>query len=256
MDGIDYLTNLDNTIEGSGKIAGFLDFTNGAAGVVDADAKGSLTLDVHKLKITNAGLIEATDGGDCVIKSAVRNSGTLLAGGGTLTLDAAVKGPGAVDVAAGTLVIENQGARDAVAFTGGSGTLELTQSQTYAGRVSGFSTNGATMLDLRDIGFVSPTEATFSGTRASGVLTVTDGTHTAEITLKGHYLSTTFVASSDGAGGVDIVDTGAQPSSVHPFVAAMAAMAGHGEAAAGAVHAGAPWGGHPPTLLAPHAAAA
>ena len=253
---IDFLTNVDNTIEGSGKIGEYLDFTNGAGGVVDADAKGSLTINVRKLKITNAGLIEATNGGDCVIESAVKNAGTLEANGGTLTLDAAVTGSGAVDLAAGTVVIEDAGAREAVAFTGDGGTLELTRSQTYAGRVSGFSKTGGTTLDLRDIGFVSPSEATYSGAGGSGVLTVTDGTHTAAISLRGHYLSTTFVASSDGAGGVDIVATNKSPTSVHHFAAAMAAMPGHDEAAGALIHADAAWGGHPSMLAGPRMAAA
>jgi hypothetical protein len=58
------------------------------------------------------------------------------------------------------------------------------------------------------------------------VLTVTDGSHTAHITLKGDYRAATFVASKDGFGGTDVV----------AFVSAMAglaATAGH------SVHAGA-----------------
>ena len=37
-------------------------------------------------------------------------------------------------------------------------------------------------------------------------LTVTDGTHTANIALLGNYLASTFVASSDGHGGTLVVD--------------------------------------------------
>jgi hypothetical protein len=47
---------------------------------------------------------------------------------------------------------------------------------------------------------------TFSGTSTGGTLTVTDGTHTAEIALSGNYLASSFVASADGSGGVDVVD--------------------------------------------------
>ena len=222
--GREYLTNTDNTIEGAGRIEFNLILKNDASGVIDADVKGKLTLAVWKLTISNAGLVEATGDGVCEIKSAVDNTGTLEAAGGTLKLVATVTGSGAVAVAAGSVVITNTRAKEAISFTGQSGTLELDQSQTYSGDVEGFSLTGQTTLDLRDIGFVSPNEATFSGTANSGVLTVTDGTHTAQITLLGDYTGSTFVASSDGKGGVDIVDASAQAPSVTHFAIAMATL--------------------------------
>jgi hypothetical protein len=42
-----------------------------------------------------------------------------------------------------------------------------------------------------------------------GTLTVTDGSHTANIALLGNYLASTFVASSDGHGGTNVVDPAA-----------------------------------------------
>ena len=95
--------------------------------------------------------------------------------------------------------------------------------QGYTGTISGFSLTGGTSLDLRDIGFVSPTEAVFSGTASGGTLTVSDGTHTARITLAGDYTGSTFTASSDSHGGVIIVDPPAT-ASAHDFVAAMAGL--------------------------------
>ena len=187
------LTNVDNTIAGSGMLgAKKLTLVNDAGGVIDADSKTALTIATGAAIITNAGLIEATGKGNGVIASAVANSGTLEANGGTLTLQASVTGAGKVAIAAGTLDITNMNAAEAVAFTGKTGTLELDQSQTFAGAVSGFSKAGRTTLDLRDIGFASPGEATFSGNAKSGVLTVSDGTHTARIALTGNYTGVTF----------------------------------------------------------------
>ncbi|MEP6968364.1 MAG: hypothetical protein ABI906_09815, partial [Pseudomonadota bacterium] len=152
-----------------------------------------------------------------------------------------------------------------VAFTGTSGVLELAQSQSYAGNLRGFSKTGGTSLDLTDIGFVGAGEATFSGNRHSGVLTVTDGTHTAHITLIGDYTGSTFVAGSDGHGGVSIIDSQAGVASVapphvmataasHQFIAA---MAGLGAIAGGALEAGAGWRHTAPaSLIAPRAHAA
>jgi len=242
------LTNVNDTIEGSGKLGDRkLALDNEAGGVIDGDGKLVLTIDAGANTITNAGLIEASNKGKATISSVVANTGTLEANGGSLTLQAAVTGSGAVDVVSGTLDIANANAGEAVAFTGKSGTLELDQSQTYTGQVSGFSTTGKTSLDLRDIGFVSPSEATFSGTAKGGVLTVTDGTHTAHIKLAGNYLNSTFVASSDGKGGVTVVDSPAAQISTHAMVAAMAGMGASGAAAVGLLSAADPR----PQLLAP-----
>jgi hypothetical protein len=115
-------------------------------------------------------------------------------------------------------------------------------------------------LDLADIGFVGSTEAAFAGTKAGGVLTVTDGAHTARIKLTGDYLRSIFIASSDGRGGVAIVDpttTGASPSPSAGFASSphwsIAAMAGLGGAAVAAAQIGEPWSLHEPVLMKPRA---
>ena len=87
-------------------------------------------------------------------------------------------------------------------FTGTTGVLELAHSQTYTGKVSGLSTKGTSSLDLLDIVFTKGvTKATYSGSKSSGILTVTDGTHTAKITLMGNYTLSTFKVSDDTHGG-------------------------------------------------------
>jgi len=161
----------------------------------------------------------------------------LAAAGGDLTVNGAVTGNGSATINGATLDLGSSFTEN-VTFTGTSGVLELAQSQTYTGKVTGFSLTGGTSLDLRDIAFVSAGEATFGGNKTSGVLTVTDGTHTAHITLIGNYTGSTFVASSDGQGGVSIVDPqsggGAAsaalspiaPASRHQFIAAMAGLGG------------------------------
>jgi hypothetical protein len=134
--------------------------------------------------------------------------------------------------AAGTLALGAAGAAGIVNAglieTTGAGMLTLAGTVTNAG----LSKAGGTSLDLADISFVSATEATYSGTKTGGVLTVTDGTHTAHINLKGNYLTSTFVASSDGHGGTIVVDPKAKGAAspltagTHGFVAAMAGFAG------------------------------
>jgi hypothetical protein len=115
----------------------------------------------------------------------------------------------------------------------GRGELVLADSLGYTGNISGFSPRGTT-LDLKDVAFVSSTEATYSGTASGGVLTVTDGAHTAHINMVGEYLGVTFVASNDGGAGTDVIAQAADVSApVHAFVSA---MAGLGAPAGQAVH--------------------
>ncbi|MGH8277798.1 MAG: hypothetical protein ACRETH_14005, partial [Steroidobacteraceae bacterium] len=219
------LTN-NETIVGSGLIGGgALTLNNGAVGhIVGAGATG-LTIDTGSNTIANAGLIEAGSKNAVIVKSVIANTGTLEVVRGTLTLDGTVTGSGSAKINGGTLDAE-AAFSESVTFIGGKGVLELAQSQTYAGSVSGFSLTGASSLDLRDIGFVSSTEATFSGTATSGVLTVTDGTHTAHITLVGDYRASTFTASSDGHGGTIVVDPTAPAITAHRFIAAAAGLGG------------------------------
>ena len=216
------LTNVDNLISGGGQLGGGqMRLVNQAAGRITGNVGAALIIDTGTSAIQNAGTITANAGGGVEIKSAIANSGLLVAAGGTLSLDAAVTGAGSVKIGGGTLdalASFNQN----VAFTGTTGKLELAHSLAYTGQISGFSHTGTTSLDLRDIGFASAAEATFAGTTAGGTLTVSDGTHTAKIKLIGDYTHASFTASSDGHGGTAIVDPSAP--SVHHFVAAVAAM--------------------------------
>ena len=93
---------------------------------------------------------------------------------------------------------------------------------------------GATSLDLGDIAFGTSTNASFAGTAASGLLTVTDGAHTAKIKLLGNYTGSTFMVSSDGHGGTTVIDPTppAQAPAInlppsHPFISAMAGFSAH-----------------------------
>jgi len=177
-------------------------------------AAGSLTLGSSGVAIANAGAIE-TLGGTVTVAGKVTGKGEAIVNGGLIDFTSTFS--------------------QSVTFAGTTGTLELAKSQSYGGTIAGFSKSGGTFLDLRDIGFTGSGEATYSGTKTGGVLTVTDGTHTATINLKGNYLSSTFVAASDGHGGTLVVDPRAKASLVspHPLIAAMARMGVGGPGALG-----------------------
>ncbi len=72
-------------------------------------------------------------------------------------------------------------------------------------------------IDLRDIAFGPGTTLGFSeaGDNLNGTLTVSDGTHTANIILLGQYATGNVTKQSDGNGGTSITDPPlANPSSM------------------------------------------
>ena len=147
----------------------------------------------------------------------------------------AVTGAGTVKIGGGVADFASTFSEN-VSFTSTTGVLELSHSQTYTGQVTGLSKTGTSSLDLLDITFGGTTKATFSGTATSGTLTVTDGTHTAKITLEGDYVGHTFTVSADGHGGTTVVDPTVPKSGGHvvPLVAAMAGFGAGGTALTGA----------------------
>lgn len=105
------LTNLDNTITGTGMIGlGRMTLVNKASGVIDADAAGGLTLDTAGKALTNAGTIGASGAGQLtIVKTTLDQSGggTILAAGAKVVLQTAdVMGGTLASTGAGT-IIEN-----------------------------------------------------------------------------------------------------------------------------------------------------
>ncbi len=238
------LTNIDNTIAGSGQIGlGKMALVNEAAGVIE-QAGASLTIDTGVRRIINDGLIEATGVGGVTITGAVLNGGVFETKGGALTVDGPVVGHGSAMIGGGVMTFVTAFSQN-VDFTGSTGELVLGDAQGFHGKVAGFAKTGATSLDLRDIGFVSASEATFSGNARGGTLTVTDGTHTATIAFTGDYVGSTWTAYSDGGGGVVVIDRPAGPASPTAFAAAMAGLGGGAAGSAGS--AGSSGAGTPQT---------
>ena len=92
-----------------------------------------------------------------------------------------------------------------VSFAGTSGSLQLYDPFSFSGTVAGLTSQQDT-LDLKTINFATIGTPSYSGNSSGGTLSVTDGTHIANIALLGNYLASTFVTSSDGHGGTIIAD--------------------------------------------------
>ena len=222
---------VDDKILGAGQLGlGELTLFVAAGGLIEGDDALALTLDTGAATIFNDGTIASAGTGGVTVASAINNTGTLEALGGILTINGPVSGRGTVKITAGTADFASTFSENVTFAAGAVGILELAHAQGYTGSITTFSKTGGTSLDLVDIGFVNSGEAPFSGTKTSGVLTVTDGTHTAHITLKGNYTTSTFVASSDGHGGTIVIDPKSKGpiTPAHQFIAAMAGLGAGG----------------------------
>jgi hypothetical protein len=93
-----------------------------------------------------------------------------------------------------------------LSFAADTGTLKLGNSATFAGTVAGMT--GHDTIDFTDIDPTKAQAASYSGDTSGGTLSVTDGTHTANIALLGNYLASSFATSSDGLGGTNVVERG------------------------------------------------
>jgi hypothetical protein len=173
------LTNVDNTLSGAGHLGnGQLTLIN--EGTIDANGTHPLIVDTGANPITNSGTLEATGSGGLIIDSDVVNSGTIWANEGNVAIHGNVTGDGSATIS-GNATLEFAGADSgSVTFQSSTGTLQLDHSSSFTGTISGFGGDGTLAgsdhIDLRDINFNSLQPAQLS---ASGVLTISDGAHTA-----------------------------------------------------------------------------
>ncbi|WP_439409100.1 VCBS domain-containing protein [Bradyrhizobium sp. DASA03076] len=191
------LTNIDNTISGAGQLGeGTLSLVN--QGTINATGTNALEIDTGSNIIANSGTIAASGSGGLVIDSNVDNSGLLWAHGASITLNGIVSGSGTA-LMDGVATIEFGAASSAhVAFdAAATGTIVLHDSFDFSGVVSGF--NKGDHLDLLDVSFGDGTTTSYVANQAGtgGILSVTDGIHTANISLLGQYDPASFQTEAD-----------------------------------------------------------
>ena len=213
-------TNVDNTISGAGQIGagdGNLTLVNEAHGTIDANvAGGVLTLDTGSNIITNFGTLEASNGGELAVHSAVDNSGGVVEAlsGGHIDFLGAVTG-GNATIAGGNLEFD-AASNVSVTFNNGTGYGELTLDDPsgFTGQITGFTGTAADQahsdaIDLAGINYHSSdfSEAFNTSTDA---LTVSDGGDTVSLTFDNFDATLSF--ASDGNGGTLITDPPASVS--------------------------------------------
>ena len=158
-------------------------------------------------------------------------SGAGQLGGGALTLHnegvidadgtnarSAVTGGGAAEIA-GASSIEFGAASDAkVSFdAGATGRLTLDHSGGFSGTVGGFT--GYDAIDLADIagGAGATLGYAANADNTGGTLTLSDGTHIANLALLGQYAAADFATAADAGGGTLV--TLADPTQNHALIA-------------------------------------
>ncbi|WFU11876.1 VCBS domain-containing protein (plasmid) [Rhizobium sp. CB3090] len=191
------LTNVDNTISGAGQLGdGHLTLVN--EGTIIADGSHALVIDTGVNAVSNTGTLEATGTGGLDIHSSVVNDGLLWANGGNINIEGNVSGSGTA-LLSGHASLEIGGSfGEAITLsTDAQATITIDHAAAFTGTIAGLDGNDA----LR-FGDISAATASLSYTEnaagTGGVLTVTDGTHTASIGLTGDYSASDFSLGHDG----------------------------------------------------------
>jgi VCBS repeat-containing protein len=194
------LINVDNTISGAGKLGGgMLSLDN--RGTIIATGTNALVIDTGGSVVVNSGMLEATGSGGLMVDGGLANSGTLWANGGNIVVHGAVTGEG--DATIGNLSkLEFGGASstDVTFAHDAAGTLELDDSFDYSGHIGGVTNDDK--LDLNDILFGAGTTVAYQASQdgSSGILSVSDGAHSATLHLLGTYEANGFRLADDGEG--------------------------------------------------------
>ena len=201
------LINHDNTISGAGQLGGG-QMTLVNEGTIVANGSNALVIDTGSNTVLNSGTMEATGSGGLAVHSDLANTtGLLWANDGGLLLSGNVDGTGSgYALISGHGLVEFGAASSedvsfAVGLGDGNGTLKLGASASFSGTVSGFNAGDA--LDFADVLSGADTTLVFAANadNTGGLLTLSDGTHTASVNLAGQYTAAEFQMSADLLGG-------------------------------------------------------
>jgi hypothetical protein len=133
-------------------------------------------------------------------------SGLTISDGSTMTADTLTAGG-----AHQTLTGGGAGSAEFVGVAAGDDTFKDTAALFNHDTIAGFGNNGD-VIDLSDVSLAGLKPLSYvQNTSASGTLTVSDGAHTAAITLLGQYMANAFHPGSDGGPGTAIVYQPASP---------------------------------------------
>jgi hypothetical protein len=151
--------------------------------------------------VFNSGTLEASGPGGLTVASSIANSGVLWANASYLTVQGEVSGSGIAKIdGAGTIDFEASSTANVVFGSGAAGTLKLGDAFHFNGTISGFT--GSDTIDLADLSSATAS-LSYSENAAGGggTLTISDGSHSLELSLVGAYSADNFSLVADQAKG-------------------------------------------------------
>ena len=183
------------TVNSSGKLT----VLSGGTAIDTTIASGSTAT------VMAGGILAADAGGTAVVSGTVVNSGKLLASaaGGLIDIVGVVSG-GVTVIGNGKVEIAGASSEN-VSFLNGFGGLKLDGlGNTYTGKITGFGgvahANHVQFIDFAGVSvFGTVISFTSAASHTSGTLTVTDGAHSASVTLVGKYVTSNFARSMTAA---------------------------------------------------------
>jgi hypothetical protein len=196
-------TNVDNTISGAGQFGGgHMALVN--QGTINATGSNALNIDTGANAIVNSGTLESSGSGGLVLHGDVANSGVLWANGSQITVEGNVTGSGSAQIDGdGTFVFDGLFAETLSINATASGTLVVSHATAFTGTISGF--DGNDHLFLSDVSAGSANlNYTANADGSGGVLTITDGSHAANIALQGQYDAAEFQFAANATGGTSV----------------------------------------------------
>ena len=190
--------DLDNATIAGGKLQ-----TSGSGALIETLAGSSNVLD--NTSIASGSTVEVNAGSTLTMRDAIANAGTILVNG-VLNVTGTLSG-GTTDIAGSGKMVLAQAGSENISFAAGSTGELVLDSTSFSGQISGFGTTQS--VDLAGINYAAGVTMSYasSGRRnSSGVLTITDGTHTEKLTIEGSYTLANFKLASDGSGGTLLTD--------------------------------------------------
>ena len=198
------LINVDNTISGAGLIGqgdGHLTFVNDAAGTVNANVSGQPIVINTGHQVSNAGVLEATNGGTLTIDDSLANSGTITASGGTVQALGAITGAGSATISNGGLLELGGTDAETVSFNDAA-TLKLDNvtATSFTGHIDGLAVG-----DTIELSKISVASAVINGSAL--LVSESDGSTLSYkiAAASGSFAGDYFHIASDNAGGTDLV---------------------------------------------------
>jgi hypothetical protein len=179
----------------------------GAGAILETANDDASTLNAG---VRNSGTVAAT-AGDLTINGPVANSGILsVANGAHLEINGAVRGGGTATIASGGTLEFGAAASANVNFLDGSGSLLLDHATSdtfkFSGTVTGFQ-HGAE-IGLGAIDYLTGNDQFMfveNNAHTAGTLTVTDGVHSESLVFVGHYTPADFVIQQNTNHYVDLL---------------------------------------------------